>query len=107
MDGVDFLLIGQMDLKLQLQSYPKRMHLDFTACLREAAAAAKEAVKACGLFCRQTHDLAELQALGFTHLAIEMDLTLLRESYRHVFQPLRGERRSQLAPDTFSSATSA
>lgn len=88
-DGVDVLLIGQMDLKLQLQSYPERTRLDFTACLCEVAAAAKEAGKACGLFCRQTDDFAELQALGFTHLAIETDLALLRESYRNVIQPLR------------------
>lgn len=90
-DGVDVLLIGQMDLKLQLQSYPERTRLDFTACLREVAAAAKEAGKACGLFCRQTDDFAELQALGFTHLAIETDLALLRESYRNVVQSLRGK----------------
>lgn len=88
-DGVDVLLIGQMDLKLQLQSYPERTRLDFTACLRKVAVAAKEAGKACGLFCRQTDDFAELQALGFTHLAIETDLALLRESYRNVIQPLR------------------
>lgn len=90
-DGVDVLLIGQMDLKLQLQSYPERTRLDFTACLREVAAAAKEAGKACGLFCRQTDDFSELQALGFTHLAIETDLALLRESYRNVVQSLRGK----------------
>lgn len=91
-DGVDVLFIGPMDLKLQLQSYPERTHLDFTACLREVAAAAKEAGKACGLLCRQTDDFAELHAIGFTHLAIETDLTLLRESYRNVVQPLRREK---------------
>ena len=88
-DGVDVLFIGQMDLKLQLQSYPERTQLDFEACIKEVAAAAKAAGKACGMFCRQTDDFAELQALGFTHLAIETDITLLRESYRHVIQPLR------------------
>jgi 2-dehydro-3-deoxyglucarate aldolase/4-hydroxy-2-oxoheptanedioate aldolase len=88
-DGVDVLFIGPMDLKLHLQSYPERTHLDFAACLREVADAAREAGKACGLLCRQTDDFAELQALGFTHLAIETDITLLRESYRNVIQPLR------------------
>jgi len=90
-DGVDVLFIGPMDLKLQLQSYPERTHLDFAACLKEVADAAKEAGKACGLLCRQTDDFAGLQALGFTHLAIETDITLLRESYRHVIQPLRAQ----------------
>ena len=57
--------------------------------LREVAAAARVAGKACGLLCRQTDDFAELQALGFTHLAIERDISLLRASYRKVIQPLR------------------
>ena len=88
-DGVDVLFIGPMDLKLNLQSRPGRTCLDFAACLREVATATKAAGKACGLLCRQTDDFAELQALGFTHLAIETDITLLRESYRNVVQPLR------------------
>ncbi len=90
-DGVDVLFIGQVDLKLQLQSYPERTQLDFATCLKEVADAAKAAGKACGMFCRQTDDFAELQALGFTHLAIETDITLLRESYRQVVQPLRAQ----------------
>ena len=90
-DGVDVLFIGPMDLKLHLQSHPDRTPLDYAACLREVAAAAREAGKACGLLCRQTDDFTELQALGFTHLAIETDITLLRESYRKVIQPLRIE----------------
>lgn len=90
-DGVDVLFIGPMDLKLHLQSHPGRTQLDYAACLRQVAAAAKEAGKACGLLCRQTDDFSELQALGFTHLAIETDITLLRESYRNVLQPFRGE----------------
>ena len=90
-DGVDVLFIGQMDLKLQLQSYPERTQLDLAACIKEVAAAAKQAGKVCGMFCRQTDDFAELQALGFTHLGIETDITLLRESYRQVVQPLRAQ----------------
>jgi 2-dehydro-3-deoxyglucarate aldolase/4-hydroxy-2-oxoheptanedioate aldolase len=88
-DGVDVLFIGPMDLKLHLQSYPGRTHLDFAACLREVADAARDAGKACGLLCRQTDDFTALQALGFTHLAIETDITLLRETYRKVIQPFR------------------
>ena len=91
-DGVDVLFIGPMDLNLQLESYPERTNLDFAACLREVAIAAKEAGKACGLLCRQTDDFSELQALGFTHLAIETDITLLRESYRNVLQPFREQK---------------
>lgn len=90
-DGVDVLFIGPMDLKLHLQSHPERTRMDYAACLREVAEAARAAGKACGLLCRQTDDFAELQALGFTHLAIETDIALLRESYRNVVQSLRAD----------------
>jgi 2-dehydro-3-deoxyglucarate aldolase/4-hydroxy-2-oxoheptanedioate aldolase len=88
-DGVDVLFVGPMDLKLNLQSHPERTDMDYAACLQEVADASKAAGKACGLLCRQSDDFAGLQALGFTHLAIETDITLLRESYRNVVQALR------------------
>ena len=75
MEGVDVLFVGTMDLRLQLESYPERATRDYAACLREVAAAAESAGKACGLLLRQTDDAAALQALGFTHLAIETDIT--------------------------------
>lgn len=88
-DGVDVLFVGPMDLQLQIQSYPQRATRDYAACLREVSEAAKSAGKACGLLLRQADDAAALQAIGFTHLAIETDITLLRESYRNIVQPLR------------------
>ncbi|MDP1588800.1 MAG: aldolase/citrate lyase family protein [Prosthecobacter sp.] len=92
-EGVDVLFVGPMDLQLSIQSSPQDATLDYAACLREVAAAAKSAGKVCGLLMRQTDDAAALQALGFTHLAIETDITVLRESYRQIVQPLRGELR--------------
>jgi len=89
MDGVDVLFVGPMDLQLHLKSYPQLATRDYEECLREVAAAAREAGKACGLLCRHTDDHAALQALGFTHLAIETDITLLRESYRQVLHHVR------------------
>lgn len=88
-DGVDVLFVGPMDLKLHLQSHPGRTNLDYVACLKEVATAARAAGKVCGLLCRQTDDFSELQALGFTHLAVETDTTFLRESYRQALQAVR------------------
>lgn len=88
-DGVDVLFIGPMDLQLQIQSYPERATRDYAACLKEVAAAAESAGKACGLLLRQTDDTTALQALGFTHLAIETDITVLREGYRQLLSPWR------------------
>lgn len=91
-EGVDVLFIGPMDLQLSIQSSPPDDALDYDACLREVAAAAKSAGKVCGLLTRQTDDAAALQALGFTHLAIETDITVMREGYRQIVQPLRAHR---------------
>jgi len=93
-DGVDVLFVGPMDLQLNLRSFPEQATRDYVACLREVAAAAEAAGKACGLLMRQSDDAAAMLALGFTHLAFETDITLLRESYRHILHPLRGEGRS-------------
>jgi len=91
-DGVDVLFIGPMDLQLQLQSYPQSAKLDYAGCLREVAAAAESAGKACGLLLRQTDDAAAIQALGFTHLAIETDITVMREGYRQLLSPFGAKR---------------
>jgi 2-keto-3-deoxy-L-rhamnonate aldolase RhmA len=89
-DGVDVLFVGPMDLQLNLEAYPQEAALDFAACLQEVATAAKAAGKASGLLLRQGDDAAALQALGFTHLAIETDITVLREGYRQILRPFRG-----------------
>lgn len=88
-DGVDVLFIGPMDLQLHIESYPERATRDYAACLREVADAAASAGKACGLLLRRTDDTAALQTLGFTHLAIETDITVLREGYRQLLSPWR------------------
>lgn len=79
-----------MDLQLNLEAYPQESALDFAACLEEVAAAAKSAGKASGPLLRQGDDAAAVQALGFTHLAIETDITVLREGYRQILKPFRG-----------------
>jgi len=86
-DGVDVLFVGPMDLQLQLQTYPEPARTDYHGCLREVAAAAESAGKACGLLLRQDDDATAYQTLGFTHLAIETDITVLREGYRQLLSP--------------------
>lgn len=90
-DGVDVLFVGPMDLQLHLQTYPERTARDYLGCLREVAAAAESAGKASGLLLRQTDDYATYQALGFTRLAIETDITVLRDGYRQILRPLQTE----------------
>ena len=89
-EGVDVLFVGPADLQLHLQSYPGRTTRDYTACLREVAAAAESAGKACGLLLRQTDDATAFYETGFTHIAVETDIIVLREGYRQILTPLRG-----------------
>jgi 2-dehydro-3-deoxyglucarate aldolase/4-hydroxy-2-oxoheptanedioate aldolase len=94
-DGVDVLFVGPMDLKLHCKSYPERATRDYAACLQEVADAARSAGKLCGMLMRQSDDVAAMHEMGYTHLAIETDITVLREGYRRILEPLRdkGTRR--------------
>ena len=40
---------------------------------------------------QRSDDAVALQALGFTHLAIETDITVMRDGYRQLLHPLRGQ----------------
>ena len=53
-DVVGVLFIGPLNLRLNLQSDPGRTSMDYAACLREVAAAAKDAA--------QTHPLEQTYA---------------------------------------------
>jgi len=95
-DGVDVLFIGPADLRLNLQAYPGRDSRDYDACLREVLAAAAACGKGCGILINQADDAMAFQAMGFTHLACETDLTLLREDYRRVVGSLGGPMHGNL-----------
>ncbi|RBP38093.1 2-dehydro-3-deoxyglucarate aldolase/4-hydroxy-2-oxoheptanedioate aldolase [Roseimicrobium gellanilyticum] len=86
-EGVDVLFVGPMDLQLNLKAYPEHATLDYVACLREVATASKLAGKACGILLKQTEDISSYHELGFTHPAVETDITFLRDSYLRVLSP--------------------
>lgn len=81
-EGVDVLFIGPADLQFDLQA--RAATRDYAACVEHVAAAAASAGKACGLLMRERSDVPRLRALGFTHLAIDSDLGLLRAGYRDI-----------------------
>jgi len=57
---------------------------DYRACLEQVAAAAAAAGKLCGLLLHSRADIESHRALGFTHLAIESDLGILRRGYQEI-----------------------
>jgi 2-dehydro-3-deoxyglucarate aldolase/4-hydroxy-2-oxoheptanedioate aldolase len=83
-DGVDVLFVGPADLQHDFKARPELAKRDYAECLKEVAAASGSAGKPCGLLLRNPDDLPALRELGFTHLAIDSDLGILREGYRQI-----------------------
>lgn len=56
----------------------------YAGCLKKVAAAAAEYGKQCGILLRNAEDLKELQQLGFTLIAMDSDLAILRKGYQQI-----------------------
>jgi 2-keto-3-deoxy-L-rhamnonate aldolase RhmA len=66
-EGVDVLFVGPADLD----------------CLDQVLAAARSSAKAAGILVRDAAELAALSARGFTRIAVDSDLSILRKAYQH------------------------
>ena len=83
-EGIDVLFVGPADLQLDLETRPESAPGDFASCLDLVLGAAKGAGKAAGILIR---DLAGLQAhsdRGFTHIAVDSDIAILRKAYQKI-----------------------
>jgi 2-dehydro-3-deoxyglucarate aldolase/4-hydroxy-2-oxoheptanedioate aldolase len=83
-DGIDVLFVGMADLQHDLNHRPAADARDFNACLEAVVAAAASQNKSAGILIR---DLAELQRyldLGFTCMAVDSDLSILRKGYMQI-----------------------
>jgi 2-keto-3-deoxy-L-rhamnonate aldolase RhmA len=83
-DGVDTLFVGPADLQFDLQARPELARHSFQECVQSVAAAAASAGKASGILLRETTAIATHEALGFTHIAIDSDLSILRANYQRL-----------------------
>ena len=81
-DGVDALFVGPADLSFELKLQPAAPAYD--DCLATVSGAAASAGKQCGILLRRLEDLPRLQAQGFTWLAVDSDLAILREGFRRI-----------------------
>lgn len=78
-EGVDVLFVGPADLALDLKARHSAYSMD--DCLARVAAAAKAAGKRAGILTRDDADIAPRLALGYTHQAVDSDLSILRRRY--------------------------
>ena len=85
-DGVDVLFVGPADLTHDLSINGNGHAPPFADCLSRVVAAARSAGKHPGILVRDTADLPSLLAHGFTHVALDSDVAILRQRYRQLRQ---------------------
>ena len=85
-EGIDVLFVGPADLQHDLQHRDPSAAEDFEACLNRVVAAARAAGKAAGILIRDPSELPHRLKQGFTYVAVQSDLALLRDAFRTIIQ---------------------
>ena len=83
-DGVDVLFVGPADLRHDLEHHPEWNVADFDACLAAVVNATLKYGKAAGILCRDVETITKFAAQGFTEIAVESDLSILRQAYQKI-----------------------
>ena len=84
--GIDVLFVGPADLQHDIKHRSPSATEDFEVCLERVLAAARDAGKAAGILIRNPAELPHRQKQGFTRIAVQSDLALLRDALRAVIQ---------------------
>jgi len=79
-DGIDALFIGPADLSFDLKA--QKAARSYDECLDVIVKAARDHDKGCGILVRHADDKEKLKALGFTWIAMDSDLSLVREGFK-------------------------
>jgi 2-dehydro-3-deoxyglucarate aldolase/4-hydroxy-2-oxoheptanedioate aldolase len=80
-DGIDVLFVGPSDLQFDLKNRPDAASGDYAQCLSTVITAAKAAGKAAGILIREPAEFQRHVDLGFTCIAMDSDLAILRKAY--------------------------
>jgi 2-dehydro-3-deoxyglucarate aldolase/4-hydroxy-2-oxoheptanedioate aldolase len=79
-EGIDALFIGPADLSYDLKA--RNSTRSYDECLNAIVKAAKDNGKGCGILVRHADDKEKLKALGLNWLAMDSDLSLVREGFK-------------------------
>ncbi len=79
-EGIDALFIGPADLSFDLKAQNSARPYD--DCVSSIVKAAKDHGKGCGILVRHADDKEKLKGLGFTWIAMDSDLSLVREGFK-------------------------
>jgi 2-dehydro-3-deoxyglucarate aldolase/4-hydroxy-2-oxoheptanedioate aldolase len=85
-EGIDVLFVGPADLQHDLQHRHPSAAEEFEACLNRVVTAARAAGKAAGILVRAPSELPQRLRQGFTHIAVQSDLALLRDAFRTMME---------------------
>jgi 2-dehydro-3-deoxyglucarate aldolase/4-hydroxy-2-oxoheptanedioate aldolase len=88
-DGIDVLFVGPADLNHDLEHHPEWNLTDFDACLTAVVNASQKYGKAAGILCRDVNSIKTFAAQGFTEIAVESDLGILRQAYKNILTTAR------------------
>lgn len=83
-EGIDVLFVGPADLRHDLEHNPNEGLSNYEECLAMVLAAARASGKEAGILVRDAADLAAHVELGFTRIAIDSDLSILRKAYQNL-----------------------
>ena len=86
-EGVDVLFIGPSDLALDLTTRSGAT-MDFHSAIKIVAEAAKKNRKQAGILVKNIEDIPKYTQLGFSCLAIDSDLGILRKGYQLLINQL-------------------
>lgn len=83
-DGVDVLFVGPADLRLALSTEQAPDRPDVESAMSRVINASKARGKRAGILIRDRQTINGLQQMGFSCLAIDSDIAILRNGFREV-----------------------
>ncbi len=88
-EGVDVLFVGPADLRHDLEHCSEWNVDAFDECLATVVKAAQQYGKAAGILCRDIESITTFAVQGFTEIAVESDLSILRQAYQQILNAAR------------------
>jgi 2-dehydro-3-deoxyglucarate aldolase/4-hydroxy-2-oxoheptanedioate aldolase len=87
-EGINVLFVGPADLQFDLSHHAEPACPDFSSCLRIVSAAARKAGIAAGILLRELTGVPSHLEQGFTHIAVDSDLSILRKAWQETISQL-------------------
>jgi len=86
-EGVDVLFVGPADLRHDLENNPFGESPAYEDCLDQVIVATRKAGKEAGILVRDSAGMTNLAARGFTRIAVDSDVSILRKAYQTLLSP--------------------